>query len=175
MDSLGERLKTIRLKYDFTQAQIGEQLGVSGAYISKLENNKDEIPSDTFIYLFCQLFFIRKEWLLKGEYPIQKNSKNIADEIACYLDIDVIKEAAYNLYSKFFEPTAIPKEVLAVKDSIKRDMTLSTMIDYIETLYNVDSDMQGWLKVQFKEAFPKFEEWREKQLRSKAENEVTGE
>jgi transcriptional regulator with XRE-family HTH domain len=96
---MGERLKEIRIKHNLTQVQIGEMMGVSGAYISKLEK-MNEIPSDTFIYLFCQLFSVRREWLIKGEYPIQENAAEIVKRLA-FLDHDTIMELSFYLSTKF--------------------------------------------------------------------------
>lgn len=44
--SFGQYLKSCRLANGFTQGDLAEKTGVSVAYISKLENEKDEPPSE---------------------------------------------------------------------------------------------------------------------------------
>ncbi|MGE5606549.1 MAG: helix-turn-helix domain-containing protein [Bacteroidota bacterium] len=156
MSNFGERIKEIRDKFNLTQSQLGDKLGVSSSYISRVENNK-ETPSDTFIFLFCNIFFIRKEWLMNGELPIQKNPGDIATVLTWYLNIDSIKEVAYHLYNKFLEPAAMPQEIKAIKEEIN-DPALAAMISYLKDKWQTgDIEKQIWLKVNFGMAFRDFE------------------
>jgi transcriptional regulator with XRE-family HTH domain len=165
MSSFGSRFKEIRTNFDITQEQLGNMLGVSYVYISKIEN-QGRIPSKTIINFYCQLFFIRKEWLLKGEYPIHETPENIVNDLA-QLDRHTVTEVATRLYRKIF------MSAVATDEAVSRNENLALMFNYLETLWNSSPDMQGWIKVQFKEAFPKFEEWQKEQLEIEKKGKVT--
>jgi transcriptional regulator with XRE-family HTH domain len=175
MNSFGDRFKEIRTKYNLTQIQIGKMLGVGDVYISKIET-QNKMPSDTFIYLFCQLFLIREEWLLKGEKPIQKNPLDIVTGLTWCLDIDSSKEVSYHLYHKFLEPIASPQEIIAINEGMKKflDPELAMMIAYLKDKWQAGTDVQGWLKTEFKMDFRDFDEWQKKHAKTKDENAVTG-
>ena len=96
---MGERINQIRKKLKLSQKQLGEMLGVSGAYVSKVESNKEK-PSDTFIYLFCKLFYIRKEWLLEGEDPITVKPDDLASDLSAHLDFKTLTEVIHQLTGK---------------------------------------------------------------------------
>jgi transcriptional regulator with XRE-family HTH domain len=165
LSTLGERIRTIRNKYNLNQTKLGEKLGVNPSYISRVERDKEN-PSDTFIYLFCKLFFIRQEWLLKGEYPIIKKPDDIAGDLRYKLDSKTLTDIIQHLSGQ-------SQQTGTIVTGVKQDEYLSLMFNYLETIWNLSQDTQGWLKVQFNEAFPKFEEWREKQLNKKVEHEET--
>lgn len=55
MDTIGEKIRSIRKKAKLTQAEFGERLTVSGSYISMVEAGK-EIPSDMLIRLISLEF-----------------------------------------------------------------------------------------------------------------------
>ncbi|HBE77006.1 MAG TPA: hypothetical protein DDW65_04380 [Firmicutes bacterium] len=41
----------------------------------------------------------------------------------------------------------------------KLDPELEVMLEYMKEMWQCSRDRQGWLKIQFNEAFPKFKEW----------------
>jgi transcriptional regulator with XRE-family HTH domain len=172
---MGERVKKIRDNYNLTQTELGDKLGVTSSYISRVEHNK-ETPSDMFVKLFCQLFLIRKEWLLKGEKPIQKNPRDIATGLTWCLDIDSSKEVSYHLYQKFLEPVASSQEVIAINEGMKKflDPELAMMIEYLKDKWQAGTDVQGWLKTEFKIDFRDFEEWQKKHDKIKDKNAAIG-
>ena len=55
MDTIGEKIRSIRKKAKLTPAEFGERLTVSGSYISMVEAGK-EIPSDMLIRLISLEF-----------------------------------------------------------------------------------------------------------------------
>jgi transcriptional regulator with XRE-family HTH domain len=175
VNSFGGRIREIRKKYNLTQTQLGDKFGVGASYISDVEHDK-ETPTDMFINLFCQLFLIREEWLLKGEEPIQKNPLDIATGLTWCLDIDSSKEVSYHLYHKFLEPIASPQEIIAINEGMKKllDPELAMMIEYLKDKWQAGTDVQGWLKTEFKMDFKDFEDWQKKHAKMKDENAATG-
>jgi putative transcriptional regulator len=97
--NLGERVKQIRQRFNLSQADLAKKLGVGQPYISSLEKGKEK-PSDTLVFLFCHLFFIRKEWLLKGEYPVVNKPGDIAAELRSRLDCRTLTEVVGHLADK---------------------------------------------------------------------------
>lgn len=71
MNSLGKRLRHFRKNVlNITQDEMAEKIGFSDGYISKIEKDKSENPTDRFLNALCNAYAINKEWLLTGEGPI---------------------------------------------------------------------------------------------------------
>lgn len=61
----GKRIKEIRLDIDLTQEDFGNEIGLSGNYISELENEK-KIPSELVFLALEFKFGVNGSWLKKG-------------------------------------------------------------------------------------------------------------
>ena len=66
--SLGEALKSHRLRCGMTQEFVAEQLGVSRQAVSKWENGTSD-PSTTNLLKLCKLYHISPEDLLNAVQP----------------------------------------------------------------------------------------------------------
>jgi transcriptional regulator with XRE-family HTH domain len=169
MKFIGSRIKELRLFLKMTQEEFAAVLGVDRSHISKVENEIDR-PSKQLIILICEMFCINKEWLMGND------NVDIRSNVEEYL------QTKMNILGKeqfFISIEKIKKSIDATNlncDSITSDPEITNIINYIKEIgiFN-DKDRQAWLKIQFKEAFPKFEEWRDKQLKIKAENKKTEE
>lgn len=88
-ETIGERLKRIRLEHNFTQKQIAEYLGFKQGQIAKLESNERTLKSDSLIKL-SNLYRCSPEYIILGigEYSktnlaFRSNNKNLSmDDIA---------------------------------------------------------------------------------------------
>lgn len=88
-ETIGERLKRIRLEHNFTQKQIAEYLGFKQGQIAKLESNERTLKSDSLIKL-SNLYRCSQEYIILGigEYSktnlaFRSNNKNLSmDDIA---------------------------------------------------------------------------------------------
>ena len=88
-ETVGERLKRIRLEHNFTQKQIADYLGFKQGQIAKLENNERTLKSDSLIKL-SNLYRCSPEYIILGigEYSktnlaFRSNEKNLSlDDIA---------------------------------------------------------------------------------------------
>ncbi len=79
MDSIGKKIKDLRLKNNLTQAELGKKIGVTYATISKYEKNEISIPSDT-------LKLISKSLNVSSDYLLGMNNFNFA-KILKYLRV----------------------------------------------------------------------------------------
>jgi transcriptional regulator with XRE-family HTH domain len=166
MKSIGSRIKELRMFLKMTQEEFAVMLGVDRSHISKVESETDR-PSKQLIILISEVFCINREWLMG------KNDVEIRANIEEYL------QAKMNLLGKEQFFIAIKKSNGMIDSDcelVTFDPEITNIIKYIKEIGLFgDKDRQAWLKVQFKEAFPKFEEWREKQLeKEKAGNEGPG-
>ena len=88
-ETVGERLKRIRLEHNFTQKQIADYLGFKQGQIAKLESNERTLKSDSIIKL-SNLYRCSPEYIILGigEYSktnlaFRSNEKNLSlDDIA---------------------------------------------------------------------------------------------
>lgn len=69
MEDISKRLKAVRLDYGLSQVDFAKRLGITNAYISKIEKGKT-IPSEALIRLICKEFKINELWLKNGEAPV---------------------------------------------------------------------------------------------------------
>lgn len=85
MDSLGNRIKTLRKSEGLTQKDFSKRLLISQSYLSGLENG-NEIPTNKFIKLICLEFGIRESWLLNGDGKmyddVYENNKDTLAEVS---------------------------------------------------------------------------------------------
>lgn len=83
------RVRKVFKEESKTQTALAKDLNVTPAYIWKLLNRDDALPSDRLINDICEKYKIRKEWLTEGKgdmkAPIDRN-----DEIA-RLSADLFK------------------------------------------------------------------------------------
>ena len=71
---MNKRIRKIRLSAGVTQEAFGNSLGVSRAYISRIENGR-VIPSSILIKLIIREFNISKEWLFSGIGKMEDNNE----------------------------------------------------------------------------------------------------
>lgn len=65
MQTMGERLCSVRKKKGYTQGSLGDAIGVSRGVIFNIEKNLTE-PQTIVINALCQTLNLNKEWLING-------------------------------------------------------------------------------------------------------------
>ena len=65
MDSMKDRIKTIRTYFTLSQDQFAKKIGRTKAYISNVENGHSGMSRST-ISSICAAFSVREEWLRDG-------------------------------------------------------------------------------------------------------------
>ena len=63
---MNERIKQVRLKFDLTQSEFGERIGITKSSVSTIESGKSN-PSDQTIRSICREFTVNESWLRTGE------------------------------------------------------------------------------------------------------------
>ena len=72
MDTIASRIIEVCAKCaDGNMSAFAREIGVTPAYISKLKNEPDRMPSDRTISDICRIFSIREEWLRTGTGEMQ--------------------------------------------------------------------------------------------------------
>ena len=79
VDSLGNRLKSLRTKKGLTQLQVGNRIGVSKGVISSYELSNRTPPYDILIKL-ASLYNVSTDYLLGLEYKRTVNVSGLTDK-----------------------------------------------------------------------------------------------
>ena len=95
---LNERFKAVRKALKQTQKQYAEELGISQAHLSGVENGKDN-PSMSLIKLVCVKYGISEEWLVD-----EKGSMFVKDSGFDTVTDEGLK-AKYQIMKDFLEKT----------------------------------------------------------------------
>lgn len=64
--NIGGRLKNLREKHKFTQAEVAEYLNISQGHLANIESNKRNIPLTQIVKL-CDLYNVEEEYVICGE------------------------------------------------------------------------------------------------------------
>jgi len=65
MNTVGERIRTMRTALNLTQKEFCKNLGITQVDLSGIEIGKEN-PSDTLMFLICKEYGIKKNWLING-------------------------------------------------------------------------------------------------------------
>ncbi len=157
MESIGERIKNIRINNNLTQAEFGESVGVTQGYITKVESGKNP-PSDQLIITISLRFGVREEWLRTGEEPMYQPAEKAAEEILDRYGVDFIRIALEKAKARGLYGDLQPKDIIPVED-----IELNQIICYLtDTWKNGDQRIKNWLSIQFEKSFPEFNEYLQK-------------
>lgn len=170
MSTIGDRFKLIRERFKLSLVDFGASVGVSHSHLSKVENGKEK-PSDQLVICICEVYCINEKWLRLGEGDM---TADITDYLAKKIHI-IGSEKFIESYYKLQKRLTLNNIVQFGECSPHTfdDPFLKGMVDYlIETWTDSDRDMQGWLKIQFKNAYPDFEA--QKKQRSAVEGTTNG-
>ncbi len=70
MKRFGEKLRTLRQQRRLTMRQLGEMLGVSDSYVSKMETG-DKTPNVAMVLKISRLFDVSTDVLIKDELELE--------------------------------------------------------------------------------------------------------
>ncbi|WP_255461215.1 helix-turn-helix domain-containing protein [Glaciihabitans sp. INWT7] len=79
MESLGSRLKDIRLKAGLTLRELARQAEVSPSFVSQIENGKSQ-PSVATLYVFSQLLDVSVDELFEARDPHPQPARFVGQE-----------------------------------------------------------------------------------------------
>ena len=69
--TIGERVKMIRRKHRYTQAELAEQAGCSRVAINLIENGKEK-PTERLLRKIAEKTWVNEDWLLNGRRVMER-------------------------------------------------------------------------------------------------------
>lgn len=84
MDTIGERIKRVRMHFNQTQADFGEKIKLSQNYVWMIEQGKRN-PSDRTISDICREFGVNEIWLRHGGDEPMFKERTRKEEISAYM------------------------------------------------------------------------------------------
>jgi len=69
MNSLNERIKELRKRYELSQKEFAAKIGISQRSVSWSEQSGNNVPDST-IKSLCMAFNVREDWLRNGTLPM---------------------------------------------------------------------------------------------------------
>lgn len=78
MNTLGQRIKTIRNEQSLTQQQFADSISVSRPFISRVEADKEN-PSDSLLKLISATYNVKFDWLKTGNGDKQSRPRPYAE------------------------------------------------------------------------------------------------
>lgn len=103
--TVNDRIKDVRKKFNLTQEELGEKLGVSRGIIKNIEYNVvDASTKPLLLTSICSTFGISREWLENGDGEmLAKTSSAVIDEICEKLSLNDFGKRALIAYLKLSE------------------------------------------------------------------------
>ncbi len=85
MEDINSRFKKLFSEIGISQSDFARRLSITPAYVWKLLNKPDAIPSDRTIADICHKFNVNEDWLRDGKEPMFVK-KLPTDEVAEYVE-----------------------------------------------------------------------------------------
>lgn len=70
MPTIADRIIQVVDMHGGNMSEFARTIGVTPAYVSKLKNKPDSVPSENVIKRICDEYHIRREWIETGEGPM---------------------------------------------------------------------------------------------------------
>jgi len=149
--SIGDRLKILRKSLKITQEEFASRIRVSKGFLSNLEKGIRN-PSDQLLKLISYEFSSSENWLVNGEGEMFISPEEALKSQKTRLGERAFLEAVNNIMKENGLAMAVgrPTHRPAASDP-DLDRMLNTLYDLWTTS---DDDMKGWIKVQYRHAFP---------------------
>lgn len=124
--TVGQRLREIRKEKGLTQPVFARSIGISQGHLSEMESGKTS-PTEPILIAIEYRYSIKKDWLLTGEGPMKRESKE---------DVHGVKEEHHTVFEKeYLEKLLI---ILRYKDAGTR----SAITQNIDTFLRVPGEGQ---------------------------------
>lgn len=119
---ISERIREFRKSKNLSQAEFAEKIHRDKSTIAKIESGELEL-SPSIRLAICNIFGIRKEWLLTGEGPVyddrwvllEQRAKELGDDI--YIELAMLK--AFKEAHKEIQPGAEDPKLAALKEKLR--------------------------------------------------------
>jgi transcriptional regulator with XRE-family HTH domain len=157
--NIGNQIKKIREFFNLSQVNFARELGITQAHVSKIEHGLEK-PSEQLLLALSWRYGIRKEWIAHGD-------GNMMIDIEVYLRhiLELYGEKEFHKSTVYLRLQNEEAAMLSCKQEELADEEFIEMLQYLQALWETGNrDLQGWLKIQFKNSFPKFEESQKKTI-----------
>lgn len=134
---ISERIKTIRTRFSMTQAELGQKIGKTAAYVNRIEKGKAE-PSETFITSISSTLNINESWLRTGSGEMMKETdlRPVSDRIR------QIRMEWHESQAGFAEMLGVSRNTISLLERGKIAVS-GRMIEALVEKYEIDED---WLR-----------------------------
>lgn len=142
METIGQRIRTIRKYYKLNQTDFGKAIGISYGHVSNIEKDKD-VPSDMIIKLIAYEYNTSEEWILNGTgdmitHKIAENYNNFEDSKTLLILLDDILAGSPSSLRKKQE-TVLENIVLLLKFNMSLNQNMQAK--NLECLNRILSDL----------------------------------
>lgn len=149
--SFGERLRKARKSLKLTQEQFAQPLAITRGYIACLENGLQK-PSEALLKLISAEHCISITWLKTGTGEMFISPEDGLKSLTARYGEQAVLKAVNNIMKE------CGLAVATIRQAHRSDTGDPDLDNLVNILYDLwaagDNDMKGWLKVQFRRAFP---------------------
>ena len=103
METVGERVRSIRKREGLTMEKFGSRIGISNPSVSTIESGKSN-PSNQTILAICREFGVSEMWLRTGEGEMFVQDTQ-SEQVAAFL-ADLTKDDSDTFKKRFVEMLA---------------------------------------------------------------------
>lgn len=101
LNSLGKRIKKLRIALSLSQREFGERIGIVKTAVSKIENGENS-PREQTIMSICREFDVNESWLKEGIGDMFSNtSEDLFDQLANKYNLDEFDIKVIKRYVNF--------------------------------------------------------------------------
>lgn len=156
---------SVRLQYLVDTRKISQKDIVEGAEVDKAQvsnwlSGKVITPRRTTIHKLAEFFGCNVEWLATGEgepWPEGKNTPYSMEEHAAPTEMQEEEVLQVRMYRK-----------LARMD----EDTLKEIQRWLNDMEKLRPGFKSWFRLEFQNRFPEFDDWKEKILKNRKQEEV---
>lgn len=147
----GELIRKLRKELKLTQEEFTSRLKISKGFLSNLEKGIRQ-PSDQLLRLIAYEFSSSENWLKTGKGEMFISPEDALKSLTARFGEQAVKKA-YHIIMKEYDLAVTAGRMLPRANT--GDPDLDSLIDILYDLWTAgNTDMKGWIKVQFNRAFP---------------------
>lgn len=121
---IGIRVLTIRKELKMSRDAFGSKIGVQGAVIRNIEDNKNKKINEPLLISISSQYGISKEWLLYGTGDkYVKNKESIIDELVSKYNLSYYGKQIIKTYLD------LPKDKRAIIDEFVEQLVINVSVD----------------------------------------------
>lgn len=147
---IGKRILELRKTLNITQDEFSKRLRINKGTISNLEKDRQK-PSEQLLHHICLEYVVSEDWLKAGAGEMFISPEDVLKQQKARLGERAFLDAVNSIMKEHGLAMAAGRHPHQADTG---DQELDNMINTIYDLWASGEDMKGWLKVQFRHAFP---------------------